>query len=140
MFARVTTGRNASVEAALAEKTYQNLLIAYNGGIIGAPDAADGTPQFYGTTPGTGTDWEFEPPELGAEVRIMVAWDEVYEPANNKLRIIFRKVYAGGTVAIENRKGTTKSVIPVTFFLEKPDDGKPVFKIMGAAELNPAVV
>jgi hypothetical protein len=124
VFARVTTGRNASVEAALAEKTYQNLTVAYNGGILEDTEL--------------GSDWEFEPPDLGAETRIMMGWDEVYDPTQNELRIIFRQVYAGGTVAMENRKGNVKSVIPVTFFLEKPATGKPVFKILGSPELNPA--
>ena len=121
--ARVTTGRDASVEFALAELTYRNLTIAFNGGIVA----------------GDGLEWEFEPPDLGNEQRVMVGWDASFDPLTNDLRMIFRRCLQGGSLGIENRKGTTKSVIASTFQLEKPLDGQPLLKIMGSGVLNPVV-
>ena len=121
VLARVTTGRDASVEFALAEITKRNLNIAFNGGII----------------LGDGTAWEFEPPDLGDETRVMLGWDAMPTVANNDLRMIFRQCLQGGSIGLENRKGATKSTITSTFQLEKPATGKKLLKIMGAATLNP---
>lgn len=119
--ARVTTGRDASVEFALAEVTYRNLTLAFNGGII----------------TGGGVAWEFEPPDLGNETRVMLGWDASFDPTTNDLRMIFRRCLQGGSLGMENRKGTTKQTIASNFQLEKPLDGTPLLKIMGAAVLNP---
>lgn len=121
--ARVTTGRDASVEFALAEMTYRNLTLAFNGGVI----------------EGTDVEWEFEPPELGTEQRVMLGWDASFDPLTNDLRMIFRRCLQGGSIGMENRKGTTKQTITSNFQLEKPLDGKPLLKIMGSAALNPSV-
>lgn len=119
--ARVTTGRDASIEFALAEITYKNLTLAFNGGIV----------------VGDGLAWEFEPPELGKETRVMVGWDAYNDPADNDLRMIFRRCLQGGSIGMENRKGTTKSVISASFQLEKPHDNKPLLVIYGSGNLNP---
>jgi len=121
--ARVTTGRDASIEFALAEITKRNLNIAFNGGII---------------TGGGGASWVFEPPELGDEQRVMIGWDAFTDPARNDLRMIFRRCLQGGSIGMENRKGTQKQLIASSFQLEKPLDGKPILKIMGGANLDPA--
>jgi hypothetical protein len=121
ILARVTTGRDASVEFALAEMTYKNLTLAFNGG----------------TVVGDGLDWEFEPPELGDEERVMLGWDSNRILARNDLRFLFRQCLQGGALNIENRKGATKATIPANFQLEKPDTGLPILKIMGAGVLNP---
>lgn len=121
--ARVTTGRDASIEFALAEITLKNLTIAFNGGIIADLD--------------TGTDWEFEPPDLGNETRVMIGWDAYNDPAQNDLRMIFRRCLQGGSIGLENRKGVQKSLIAANFQLEKPLDGKKILKIMGSDVLNP---
>jgi hypothetical protein len=139
VIATVTTARAAHVTAALAQITFQNLMIAMNGGILTSSD--------------TGEAWTFEPPELGDEVRVMLGWD-AYKGAvtaavtgppavaagypQNDLRMVFRKVFQGGSVSMSNRKGNTKSTIPVDFKLEKPDNGGRLLKIMGSASLNPA--
>lgn len=127
IFARVTTGRDASVDVSLAEITYRNLTLALNGGLF--------------TLPATGKSdasaWSFEPPDLGAEVSIMIGWDANPTVASNDLRFIFRQVSQGGAVTLENRKGNTKQVISCTFQLEKPATGAKLMKIMGAAVLNP---
>lgn len=125
VFARVTTGRDASVEFALAEMTYFNLNIAFNGGILPALDQAGVD------------DWVFEPPALGDEARIMLGWDAYADHTKNDLRYIFRKCLQGGSLGLENRKGVTKSTIPVTFQLEKPDDGTALLKVLGKDYLNP---
>jgi len=119
--ARVTTGRDASVEFALAEITYRNLTMAFNGGII----------------VGDGTAWTFEPPDLGSEARVMLGWDAMPTVGSNDLRIVFRQCLQGGSIGLENRKGATKSTISMNFMLEKPATGSKLLKIMGSAALNP---
>lgn len=121
VLARVTTGRDASIEMALAELTYKNLSIAFNGGIM----------------VGDGMEWDFEPPDLGNEQRVMIGWDALRIPVNNDLRMIFRQCLQGGSIGIENRKGATKSTISANFQLEKPASGAKLLKIMGAGVLNP---
>ncbi len=121
VLARVTTGRDASVEFALAELTKKNLSIAFNGGIV----------------VGDGLAWEFEPPDLGDEQRVMIGWDAHRVVARNDLRFIFRQCLQGGSIGIENRKGATKSTITSNFQLEKPASGKKLLRIAGAGVLNP---
>lgn len=121
VLARVTTGRDASVEFALAELTKRNLTIAFNGGIIA----------------GDGLAWSFEPPDLGNEQRVMLGWDASPDVATNDLRIIFRQCLQGGSLGLENRKGSAKSTIAANFQLEKPASGAKLLKIMGAPALNP---
>lgn len=123
VLARVTTGRDASVEFALAEITYKNLSIAFNGGIIVGDDTA----------------WEFEPPDLGTEQRMAIGWDAHVDETQNDLRMIFRQCLQGGSIGLENRKGATKSTIAANFQLEKPNDPtKKILVIYGGANLNPA--
>jgi hypothetical protein len=123
VLARVTTGRDASVEFALAEITKRNLNIAFNGGIV----------------LGDGLAWTFEPPDLGNEQRVAIGWDASPNVATNDLRIIFRQCLQGGSLGLENRKGATKSTIAMQFQLEKPTipPGTKLLKIMGAGPLNP---
>lgn len=115
------TAREAKVDVSLAEVTYRNLNIAFNGGVIA----------------GGGTSWTFEPPDLGAEQRVMLGWDAHPDPTNNDLRFVFRRVLNGGSLNIDNKKGTAKQLIVCSFSLEKPTDGSKILKIMGADTLNP---
>lgn len=121
VLARVTTGRDASVEFALAELTYKNMVIAFNGGLV----------------VGDGMSWTFEPPDLGNETRVMLGWDAANTPASNDLRMIYRQCLQGGSLGLENRKGATKSTIAANFQLEKPVSGKKLLKIAGSGALNP---
>lgn len=122
VLARVTTGRDASVEFALAEITYKNLSIAFNGGIV----------------VGDGLAWTFEPPDLGTEQRMMIGWDAHVDETQNDLRMIFRQCLQGGSIGLENRKGATKSTIAANFQLEKPNDPtKKILAIFGGGNLNP---
>ncbi len=119
---RVTTGRDASVEVALAEMTKKNLTIAFNGGIVIGDDTA----------------WSFEPPDLGDETRVMLGWDAAPVVANNDLRFIFRQVFQGGSLGLQNRKGSSKSTLGMNFQLEKPAGGAKLLKVYGGAVLNPS--
>lgn len=121
ILARVTTGRDATVEFAMAEVTKRNLTIAFNGGIV----------------LGDGLAWTFEPPDLGLETRLMIGWDAIPTVASNDLRIIFRQCLQGGSLTLENRKGATLSTITAQMKLEKPLTGDKLLKILGAAALNP---
>lgn len=121
ILARVTTGRDAGVEVALAEITKKNLSIAFNGGLI----------------VGDGLSWEFEPPDLGTETRLMIGWDALPTVASNDLRMIFRQCLQTGSLGLENRKGATKSTIAANFKLEKPLSGEKLMKILGGGALNP---
>jgi hypothetical protein len=125
VFARVTTGRNATIEVALAEVTLKNLRTVFNGGIIA----------------GDGAAWSLEPPDLGKEQRIMLGWDAMPDVTDNDLRFVFRQCLQGGSIGMANRKGVEKQTLTANFQLEKPSDptniGAKLFKIMGAAELNP---
>jgi hypothetical protein len=119
----VVTGRDPSVEFALAEKTYRNLTAAFNGGIV----------------TGDGQNWTFEPPDLGNETRVMLGWDETPTVANNRLRYVFRKCLQSGNLSIENRKGANKSTLTCNFKIRRPDDGSKPLKIWGAGVLNPII-
>jgi hypothetical protein len=121
ILARVTTGRDASVEFALAEITKRNLGIAFNGGIVA----------------GDGLAWTFEPPALGSETRVMIGWDAMPTVGGNDLRVVFRQCLQGGSIGLENRKGSAKSTISANFQLEKPAAGGPILKMWGVGGLNP---
>jgi hypothetical protein len=123
VLARVTTGRDASVEVAMAEITYRNLTLAFNGGIV----------------VGDGLAWTFEPPDLGSETRVMLGWDAIPVVANNDLRMVFRQVLQGGSLNMANRKGSEKSTISSNFQLEKPATGLKLLKIFGGPALNPVI-
>jgi hypothetical protein len=122
VFARVTEGRDATVEFSLAETTKRNLQLVFNGGVLTAPD---------------GQNWSFEPPDLGSETRVMLGWDANPTVASNDLRWIFRQCLQTGSLAYENRKGTQKSNTPGTFGLEVPATGAKILKIMGSGLFNP---
>lgn len=135
VFARVTTGRDASVEFALAEMTYRNLMLAFNGGVVTVAEV--------GTT-GYGAVIDFEPPDLGNETRVAIGWDStsnIGASGTNPLRFIFRQCLQGGSLGIENRKGTAKQTLSMNFQLEKPSigasAGKKVLRILGRNILNP---
>lgn len=127
--AYTTTGREATIDVSLAEMTLKNLNIAFNGGLVSVA----------GGTIGDSQNFYFEPPALGTEQRVMLGWDANPTAANNDLRFLFRRVLNGGSLTIENKKGTAKQLIVCKFSLEKPADGSALLKIFGAGStLNPA--
>jgi hypothetical protein len=105
--------RDMSVDFAMAEITATNLKRAFNGGTI---------------TSGTGVVY-FEPPDLGTEVRVMLA----FEAEDHTERWIYRQCFNNGQVAMPRQKGAAKAVIPVTFLLEKPATGLRPFRAIMAA-------
>lgn len=111
------TRRNTTFEVQLAEINAQNLNLAYNGGTIGSP---------------TGGYVTFEPPALGAELRVMLCWnaDDAQE------RLLLRRVLATGTIAIPRRKAPAKALIPITFKVELPLDGAKAFKFWEPSALS----
>lgn len=126
VFAYTTTGRTASVVTALAEVTKRNLNLVFNNGVIS------------GSGVGDSSNWVFEPPALGAEVRVMLGWDANATAANNDLRFLFRQVIQSGQLSIANQKGAAIAGLATTFNLEVPATGLAVLKIYGAGALNPA--
>lgn len=103
----VTTGRSGKVEFASAEPTQFNLRMAMNGGVSTIVD------------PATGGAVVFEPPDLGTEVRIMLG----FEAESGGERFIWRQCFQTGSVDMARRKGSTKTLIPMSFAVEKPATG-----------------
>jgi hypothetical protein len=106
-----TTGRRASITFQMAEITRQNLALAMNAGA----NAAE-----------TG---DLEPPEPGEEVRVMIVWDS--NDAAEPERWVLRKCLQASTISVRRQKSPNKTLIPVTFRLEKPT-GEAPFIILGA--------
>jgi hypothetical protein len=100
----VVTSRASQVSFQLAQDTARNLQIALNGG--------SGTPTVTGgqTTPNI--------PAIGSEVPVMLAW----ESSDGLERWIYRSCLQVGAVNIGRKKGV-KSLIPVTFKLQRPASG-----------------
>jgi len=117
----VITGYAGTLTFALAEQTAQNLIVALNGGLT--PSTA-----VKGTN-ADGSVW-VEPPNIGAEVRIMLGWDSLPEAAASGAdpfsRLIARQCFQTGTLQITRRKGNNKAIYPCTFSLEKPAGVQPV--------------
>ncbi len=114
---RVTTRRDSRVAFAAAEVTIDHVKVFLNGGTTAA-DGADG--EYY------------EPPQVGAEVRIMLGWD-----SNDGLeRIIWRKVIQAGNVEIPRRKGADYATLTGEFALEPPSGGAAPFRWFFATALS----
>lgn len=107
----MTTSRRASITFQMAEITRQNLALALNAGA----DAAE-----------TG---DLEPPDPGDEERVTLIWDS--DDAAEPERWVLRKCLQASTVSVRRQKAPNKTLIPVTFRLEKPT-GVPPFIVLGA--------
>lgn len=95
----------------MAEATARNLVLALGGG---AAQANDGS--------------SVEPPDAGSEVAVMLIWDSDETPGATNVRWLYRQAKPSGTIEIGRRKAPGKTLIPVTFNLEKPSSAKP-FKV-----------
>lgn len=113
MISYEVTGREMTVEFAMAEVTAGNVSKAFNGGTI---------------TTGTGIV-TFEPPEPGDEVRVAILW----ESQDGEERWVFRKALQSGDVNIQRQKAPNKATIPVSFRLEKPNGATPFKAIFADA-------
>ena len=123
------TSYSGGVEFAMAELTVQNYLLALNAGIGSAQLSAA-----KGTNP-DGSLW-VEQPDIGQEVRVMLGWDALPKGATSGDawgRFIFRQCLQTGNVQEAHRKGANKSVIPVSFKLEKPAGKQPFRRILPAS-------
>lgn len=90
------TKASASVKFQMAEATKSRLALALGAGAAVTDD----------TTP-------WEPPALGAQVPIMMAWDKMDTPTAANVRILFRSCLPTGTIEIKRGKAPNKSLIPV---------------------------
>lgn len=112
-----TTSVEGTVTFAMAEDTIKNWQRALNGGTVTA----------YGVAPNDGL--KYTPPNPGEEVRRIVVWE-----SEDKLRrIVFKKLFQGGSVEAVRRPGATKTTLPVEFRIEQPTDGSAPFEIFYAA-------
>lgn len=113
----MATGRVVSVKFEAAEITARNISKALNGGTITSPSAGFVT---------------FEPPALGAEVRVMLAWqsDDAQE------QWLFRRCLSVGAVNVAHKKAPDKSTLPMEFRCEIPTDGSKSFKAWITSALN----
>jgi hypothetical protein len=107
---KTTTGRVSIVKFVLAELTGTNLMRALN-----APTSA--------LTPGAGIV-NFEPPDLGTEVRRMIG----FESEDHTERWIYRQCFQTGSMTITRQKGAANATINCEFTLEKPASGAKLFK------------
>lgn len=74
-----------------------------------------------------------EPPIPGSDVGVMIVWDSNEDPTvaqdgQGNRRWLFRQCKPSGDLEIARRKAPTKSLIPVTFNIEKPSGLQP-FKV-----------
>lgn len=110
-----TTGREGTVEFAMAENTVRNLTLAFNGGTV---------------TRTTSGAVKYTPPAPGTEVRRVLVW----ESEDGQERWVYPQCFQGGSVSMARRKGATKTTISVAFSLEKPAAGGDVFEAYYADE------
>lgn len=100
---RVTVSRTIRLVVEMAESTKSRLLLAMGGG---AGNTDDSTP--------------FELPAAGAEVPVMLVWDEEDTPTAANRRWLFRSAYSAGSITTARRKAPAKSTITATFTSVKP--------------------
>lgn len=99
----VLSKRATTVAFAMAEMTRRNLALALGSGAGVVNDAST-----------------YEPPDPGAEVAVMMVWDKLDTPSALNERMLFRQCKSGGTIALNRTKSPGKSLLAVTFNLEKP--------------------
>jgi hypothetical protein len=111
----VATGRNISLNFALANISAENFKRAMNGGVI--------------TTSGSGATLlsELAPPVLGAEVKCMIGW----ESQDSTERLIGYQCMQTGSITTGRKKGADKALISCEFKFEKPVSDHP-FRIWTA--------
>jgi hypothetical protein len=113
----VNTKRANTLALQLAEITRRNLAVSLGNGLA----ANDAT--------------ALEPPNPGAEVKVMAVWDSNEDPttsqgspAQGNRRWLFRQCNPTGDIAVNRQKAPNKALIPVTFKVEKPSGLAP-FKV-----------
>ncbi|MGK2948987.1 MAG: hypothetical protein ACSLFP_10460 [Acidimicrobiales bacterium] len=104
----VNTRRLNRLTLQMAEATARNLVLA-----LGAGGAHPNDGQFV------------EPPDAGDSVAVMIVWDSDEAPGADNVRWVYRQAVPSGTIELPRRKAPAKTLIPVTFNLEKPASAKP---------------
>lgn len=110
----VATKRVNALIFQMAETSRKRLVLAMGGGVV---TTEDGT--FY------------EPPDPGTDVAVMFVWDSNEDPTvvdgdgNGNRRMLFRQCRPSGQIEIARRKAPAKSLLPVTFNIEKPSGLRP---------------
>lgn len=99
----VLASRANSLSASLVEVNRLNLALAMG---VGANEANDAT--------------TFEPPEPGSEVAVMIVWESEENAGADNVRWLFRQCKVNGTVEVARQKAPNKSMLPVTWQMEKP--------------------
>jgi hypothetical protein len=107
----VSTGREISIVFDLAQVHATNLKRALNGGTT--------TPTGSGATLLT----QYDPPDVGSEVRAMIGW----ESQDSTERLILFQCFQTGDVKMSRKKGAANTTIPVEYRAEKPS-GLPPFR------------
>lgn len=102
--------RTSSLALAMAEATRQNFGLAL----------ADMTAAFASNSAAS-----FDPPDPDDTGACMLVWDKLDDLSALNVRWLFRQVKPSGTVELAHRKSPTKTVIAVTFNLEKPTSAAP---------------
>lgn len=109
-------GRTSSVTFNLAQLTASNLELAMNGGQITTENGIV----------------NFEPPDLGEEVRAMLG----FESEDHTERWIWRQAIMNGALKISRQKGAAIASLACVFELEKPETGQRLFKALLADPLR----
>lgn len=110
----VATKRASSLVFQMAETTRKRLVLALGGGVV---VTEDGT--------------YYEPPDPGTDVPVMIVWDSNEDPTavdgdgNGNRRMLFRQCRPSGQIQLARRKAPAKSLLPVTFNIEKPSGLRP---------------
>lgn len=116
--AYVMTERATAVAFAMAEGTRRNLALAFSD-MTGAFATNDGT--------------AWEPPDPSSVAACMLVHDSAEDPTDGtNRRLLFRQAKPGGTISLQWAKAPQKSLIAVTFNLEKPSGSAP-FKVFPRA-------
>jgi hypothetical protein len=111
----VLTKRANSLVVSIAEMTRSRLCVAFGWGVD------------LSLVP------TLEPPIPGTDVGVMIVWDSNEDPTvaqdgQGNRRWLFRSAKPSGDLEIVRRKAPAKSLIPVTFNIEKPSGLQP-FKV-----------
>lgn len=112
-----TTEIKEMVVFAMAEATNVNLTLAMNGGVL---DTA---------APGYDPEDAITPVEADDEQRISIVFD-----ADNGARWVFKKCVNMGSTELARRKAPAKTLIPVEFVLEVPNDASATWVVYPNAD------
>ena len=103
-----TTKAEGTLAFQMAEATRKRLALAFGAGAAYVDNAAS-----------------FDPPAVGAQVSVMMVWDNMDTPDATNVRWLFRSCFPSGSIQIKNQKAPSKKLIPVSMRLIKPTGLQP---------------